>query len=365
MPYTISFWEEDTFIRTYDLIIVGAGIVGLSAAYYYKSKYPEKRVLVIEKGFYPQGASTRNAGFACFGSVTEILDDLKMESEEDVQNRIRARYEGLNKLRAVLGDEQISYRQCGGFELFENKEEFKKAANHIERFNHWLEDLTSEKEVYQSCRTNGYSAIKNRLEGAIHTGKMMKTLIEKVIQVGVEIRWNSRVTHIQESQIKINESIALNAQNVLIATNGFTSNLLPELPISPARGYVFVTNELKNNQWKGTFHYDKGYVYFRDIGNRVLLGGARNLDKQEETSSEFNVNPRIKNWLIDFANNVLRLENGWQIDYEWTGIMGFAQSKSPVLKKISEHLYTAVGLGGMGVAIGMQIGSDAVELMED
>ena len=31
---------------------------------------------------------------------------------------------------------------------------------------------------------------------------------------------------------------------------------------------------MKNLKIKGSFHYEKGYYYFRNIDNRILLGGG-------------------------------------------------------------------------------------------
>lgn len=364
MAFTPSYWEVTALHRKYDLVVVGGGIVGLSAAYYYKTAHPGSSVMVVDKGFFPEGASTRNAGFACFGSVTEIQDDLNTESEADVKKRIKARFDGLHKMRSVLGDDQIEYDQCGGYEIFENRVDFDRATVDIDRFNGWLKELINEDEVYSTCEVNGYPAIRNRMEGAIHTGLMMKTLLEKVEQSGVEFRWNCPVKKVTDNRLIISESVTLHSGKILVASNGFTRSLLPDLHISPARGYVMVTNELKNCRWKGTFHFDKGFVYFRNIGNRILLGGARNMDKKAEESSAFEVNPKIKKWLTRFANDILKLEDGWHVEYEWTGIMGFADTKSPILKKIDDHIWVAAGLGGMGVAIGMQIGSDASTMLQ-
>lgn len=344
---------------------MGAGIVGLSAAYYYKLDNPECRLLVLDRGFVPMGASTRNAGFACFGSVTEIMDDLQHESETDVKNRIKARFEGLKLLRSILGDSQIDYRPCMGYEIFDDETAFKNATGRIELFNMWLEDLTGEKEVYSETIINSYKAISNRLEGSLNSGKMMQTLIKKVEELGISIRWNSNVTDRQGSILAVNDETKLQAHKILFATNGFTSELLHDESVTPARGYVFVTNKLSDLQWKGTFHYDRGYVYFRDIDGRLLLGGARNKDFETETTTHFDINESIKKWLISFADSILKLEKGWKIDYEWTGIMGFASSKSPVIKKVDKTAYVAAGLGGMGVAIGMQIGRNAAEMLEN
>ncbi|MGC4234401.1 MAG: FAD-binding oxidoreductase, partial [Niabella sp.] len=67
----ISIWEAETFYAPQDIIIVGAGFTGLWTAFYLKQKYPSKKITIIERGPVPAGASGRNAGFACFGSLTE------------------------------------------------------------------------------------------------------------------------------------------------------------------------------------------------------------------------------------------------------------------------------------------------------
>ena len=83
-----SWWEKDTLARPYNLIVVGSGITGLSSALFFKRSRPGARVLVVDRGFWPTGATARNAGFACFGSAGELFDDLAAESEQAVRDRL-------------------------------------------------------------------------------------------------------------------------------------------------------------------------------------------------------------------------------------------------------------------------------------
>ena len=73
----LSYWELKSWLTNVDYTIVGSGIVGLNTALNLKKRFPKANILVLERGVLPQGASTKNAGFACFGSLSEILDDLK------------------------------------------------------------------------------------------------------------------------------------------------------------------------------------------------------------------------------------------------------------------------------------------------
>src|SRR5262249_36537378 len=114
----LSYWEKKSYFTDVDFCIIGSGIVGLNAALYLRKKFPKRNILVSERGFLTYGASTRNAGFACFGSVSELLDDLKNSSENEVFTLVKKRWDGLKRLRSNLGDKSIAYEEYGGYEIF-------------------------------------------------------------------------------------------------------------------------------------------------------------------------------------------------------------------------------------------------------
>lgn len=363
MDYETSFWESDTLLDSYDLIIIGAGIVGLSTALLYKDKNPDARVGVLERGFLPMGASTRNAGFACIGSISEHLADIKKESVHTVQQRMVRRYRGLSLLKQTLGEEAIGYEQCGGYELFTARKQFETSSQQMGRINEWLQELLGEPDVYREERMQNYPVICNRLEGALHPGKMMQALIEKAGRSGAELKWNSPVEKVNGDEIHIAGGPVLKAGKILFAANGFVRRLLPDMEVFPARGLVFITNKQEDLPWKGIFHHDRGYIYFRNVGERLLIGGARNLDAEGEETDRFGTNKYIKNHLVAFVSDVLKLPVGWHIEQQWSGIMGFTSTKTPIVKQIDTHQYIAAGLSGMGIAIGMEIAREASELL--
>ena len=117
----LSYWEQKEWLENIDFAIVGSGIVGLSTALFLKQRFPESNITLLEKGILPQGASTKNAGFACFGSLSEILQDLKTHSENEILELVQSRVQGLQLLRQHLGDASIDFRPYGGYELFLQK----------------------------------------------------------------------------------------------------------------------------------------------------------------------------------------------------------------------------------------------------
>jgi len=356
-----SFWEDALFHQHYDLVIVGAGLTGLSTALFFKNENPDARVLVLERGIFPIGASTRNAGFACIGTVGEHLADLEFNAEEQLKARIKARYKGLQLLISTLGEEHIGLDLCGGWEIFTNPSDFDQAKKHIARFNTWMEELIGEKEVYSAGEFESYPGIFNRLEGLLHPGKMIRRLIELNIGDGVELRWQANVTGVdfELGNVKTKDGLVVTADQIVLATNAFTSSLTDKESIKPGRGYVFVTSSIEDYKWNGTFHFNKGYVYFRNIGtDRLLIGGGRNVAYDAETTSEFGINQTIKKYLIEFVNSVIKLPEGWEIEREWSGIMGFTESKSASLEKVGTKTWQVAGLSGMGVALCMALGKN-------
>ena len=367
-----SFWETQTYFTNIDLIVVGSGIVGLNAAINYKEKHKNAKIVVLERGILPHGASTKNAGFACFGSVSELLADMKKSTEDTVWQTVEMRIKGLELLRKRLGDKQIDYKEYGGYELFDTKKRFDECSGSIDYFNNQIKSYTGIKNTYniENKKINGFQfkqiegLILNKKEGQIDTGKMMQNLIQLALSKGIIILNSIAVTKLQDlnTEVVLKSSIGdLKAKAVIIATNGFAKELLKLNDVKPARAQVLITKPIHHLKLKGTFHYDEGYYYFRNIGKRVLFGGGRNLDFKKETSSEFVLNSKIHQHLEKLLKTVILPDTPFEIEQRWCGIMGVGEEKRPIIKKISPNIVCAVRMGGMGVAIGSLVGKLAVE----
>ncbi len=373
----VSYWEKKSFFGLQDLIVVGSGIVGLSAAIHFKTKYPQKKVLIIERGIIPQGASTKNAGFACIGSAGELLSDLVNDDETTVFSLVERRKRGLDLLRATLGDKAICYEPLGGYELFENEDKYAKIAQKIDYLNKSLSEITGNKSTFSSSDSEindfGFKGIqhliKNNCEGQIDTGKMMLALEACAQKLGVQLLYGCSIKNvIQNSKISgvvLEKGIKIESNKVLVCTNGFAKELLPKLDVVPARAQVLVTSPIQNLKIKGSFHFDEGYYYFRNIENRVLFGGGRNLDFEGETTTEFDNTPLIMGRLKKMLAEMIIPQEKYTIEHTWSGIMAFGADKSPIVKQLAPNIYCAVRLGGMGVAIGSLVGKEAADLILD
>jgi len=368
----LSYWELKNWFTNVDYTVVGSGIVGLHAALRLRERFPDSKILVLEKGMLPQGASTKNAGFACFGSISEIIDDLKSHSEEEVFKLVQKRWKGLQLLRKRLGDERIDFKPYGGYELFLKEEEscYDECMSKLPFINEILRPLFKADAFVKEIDRFGFDGTREQLvfnpfEGQIDTGNMMQSLLKEASSANILILNQQTVTSFfdkgNEVEIALDD-FSFNTKKVLFATNGF-ANELTNGAVKPARAQVLVTEPIKNLDIKGTFHLDRGYYYFRNIGDRILLGGGRNLDFDVETTTEFAQTEIVQNKLEQFLKEVILPNQDFKIAHRWSGIMGIGNSKNPIVSQLSDNVYCGVRLGGMGVAIGSLIGTELADLI--
>jgi glycine/D-amino acid oxidase-like deaminating enzyme len=277
--YNTSFWETQTFLKKSDVIIIGSGIVGLSTAISIKEKNPALEVLIIDRNAYPLGASTRNAGFACFGSVTELLDDLEHADEEKVFSLLMDRVEGLRILKERVGN-TIDYSNCGSYELFDDGDDsIATYIDKIQYLNQKIFDYTGLEEVFSVRNTmdfpfSGFSPIliKNRFEGQLHPGKMTMEIMNICKKLGVQFLFGTKVEKIHNENIGAIvecEYFTLQCKKAILCSNGFTGEFFQDLDLKPARNQVIVTERIPDLDWSTCFHYDRGYIYFRNVDKRI------------------------------------------------------------------------------------------------
>ncbi|MFC4095712.1 NAD(P)/FAD-dependent oxidoreductase [Euzebyella saccharophila] len=368
----LSYWEYKTWLDRIDFTVVGSGITGLNCALQLRERFSNAKILVIDKGVLPQGASTKNAGFACFGSISEILDDLKNHSEDEVVNLVNRRWEGIQFLRKTLGDTAMDFQQFGGYEIFSKKDEelFESSMAQIGYMNELLLSVFGQKAFELYSNNFGFGnclnqSVVNPLEGQLNPGKMMIALLKKARAANISILNGVEVQHLEEgsnSVVVTTPEFEFSSNYVCIATNGFAAQLTGE-KIKPARSQVLLTKPLKNLKVQGTFHLDKGYSYFRNLDNRILLGGGRNLDFSGEETTKFGNTEVIQLHLKKVLTELILPNQQIEIDCRWSGIMGVGNSKRPIVKQLSDHVFCGVRLGGMGVAIGSLVGKEMANLV--
>jgi glycine/D-amino acid oxidase-like deaminating enzyme len=367
-----SFWEQDAMLDA-DFIVVGGGLLGLQTALELRARRPHAAIRVLERGALPCGASSRNAGFACFGSLTELLHDFATMGEDAAVELVARRWRGLQRLRARLGDAAIGYEALGGFELLFDAD--LPALERLEQVNACLKPVFGREPFSVDMAALERAAfgprvralVANPLEGQLHSGLLMQSLARLAAQQDIQVHTGVTVDALEETgdgvRVHVVQGAAFRAAAVALCINGFSRDLLPDAGIVPARGQVLVTEPIPGLPWRGCYHLDRGYYYFRNVGERVLLGGARHLCMDAEATTELAVTDTVQHALETLLHDTILPGRQVRIAQRWAGIMGFSADKQPIARRVSERVALGFCCNGMGVALGAEVAVQTAQIL--
>jgi len=369
-----SFWEKQQYLGKYDVIIIGSGFTGLSAGITLLKSKPVLRVAIIESATIGTLASSRNAGFMCYGSPSELGIDLEKHTSASMLQMIRAKQKGMKLLLQFAGKRNIQFKKVTAYEILQKNTPATYTANaHFNKLNELFKEALGIPQYFTHAIKRHFAAdyqdaIAFAYEGQLNPAATVFQLTQLFRNLG-GIHLNG-ITALglekSEGHFLIPTCLGnLQALQIIVATNAFTSSLIPSSQIQPKRAQVLITKPIAKLPYLGNFHIDYGYVYFRNVGNRLLLGGARNKDFDSENSA----NPAL-NQLIQSELNVIltKLLPGQKIEIEdrWAGIMGFDEHNSPQPKLLDSNLILVAGMNGMGTALGPALGYEAAnKLLSD
>ena len=234
----LSIWEKESFFAAQDIIIAGSGFAGLWSALQLINTNPKLKITIIERGIIPTGASTRNAGFSCFGSPSELLNDAAIMGEDKMWQLVGMRYKGLLEIRKHFTDDETGYNADGGYECFAtDSKDWEACKEKLQWLNDGLKKISGEENLYNiaddkisALGLKGFAhLIESRAEGGLHPGKLVQALLKKVQSMGVQVLTGIEIKSYTEKEnqviIETDQLISFSTSQLLLCTNAFTKQL--------------------------------------------------------------------------------------------------------------------------------------------
>ncbi len=268
-----------------DVVVIGGGFTGLSAAYYLTESLPTKKVALLEATRCGNGASGRNGAM--------VLNLKHTEGEPEINRRMYQltvdNVETLRKLSEAAGMD-CELDQHGALTVMNSANQASQAQTDLRVAHaHGLPlEYWDKIQTAAAIGTPVYAgAVFDPGAGQVHPGKLLclwKSLAEKG---GVHIFEDTPVTAIREGalhSITTRDGFTVRAPLLVLATNAYTSKLgLLRAAVAPIFNYIGITPKLEPEQlrelnWKIPipFNDNRQEVYYAGFtrDGRVHFGGG-------------------------------------------------------------------------------------------
>jgi glycine/D-amino acid oxidase-like deaminating enzyme len=341
-----------------EVAVVGAGLSGLTAAW--SLAEAGRDVWVVDQAGVGGGASGHNGGIVAPGLADPYGEAVERLGRDTARTLLAMSWRTVDLLQDVarLVPFDIELELPGRVTLARDREELRRLETNAEllREDGQVVDLLGPEAVPTPLQGEFIGGIRLR-GGFVHSGRLVSALATLSQTAGVRIVAPvavERVEHRAGGWRLRAGSWFLDAEEVLLATNGWTRRLYPSLPIEPQRGQVIVTEPLPP-VLAHAMSARAGFDYFHQRRDgRLVIGGFRDKDFAAEATDEMALNDRIQ---AELAALAARLAGHVpRIDWRWAGIMGFTPDHLPIVAELEEHLWVAAGYSGHGVVMAPLVG---------
>ena len=349
---TSSYWlseEHESFPQAQpdggvDVAVVGGGVTGCACAHVLAKT--GRRVRVYEAREIAGGASGRNGGFALRGGASAYDAASEQLGRDRARELWRWTERHLDRLEELAGD---AFRRTGSLRLASDGEEREELEAEYEALREdgfaaeWRDELPA------PLRGRYEGAIFNPPDGSLQPARWVRRLAGLAAAAGAELRQNQKVTSLAE----------LEADQVVIATDGYTGGLLPGLDavVQPTRGQVVVTEPLERRLFPCPHYARHGYDYWQQTpDNRLVVGGLRDKALDEENTAEEQTTSLIQGHLERFVGELTG--DSAEITHRWAGIFGWTRDRLPLVGRIPGHegVWVSAGYSGHGNVMGLACG---------
>lgn len=374
---SISFWSDkskDIKKRQFDVIIVGAGITGLSTAYWMNKEDSSLKIAIIEKGTIGAGATGRNAGFITCGSVEHFNRMVTKHGETQALEIWRFAEENMSLLKSEIingSEKDLEFEQRGAYSLAAQDNEFtelKSVAKLMESFKIPVEVCDSKQIIKRLGAEHFVGGIRYCNDGAINPIKLIERISEKINCTLLEYTEAFSVEEASSGNrlVKTNKG-DFEAPIIIYCTNGYSAALNSYFKdkIYPTRGQIMVTEPVDvfmDGPCYANFYLD----YFRQLANgSLLIGGFRQIEKETEVGYSDHTTEAIQAALHDFVLKHLPKFKDTKITHRWAGVMGFSSDGEPMMGSLPDdnQVFFCGGFTGHGIGLAFRSAKSLVDMV--
>ena len=327
-----------------DVAIVGAGVTGCSAAL--RLAEAGRSVRVYDERGIAEGASGRNGGFALPGGATRYDIACETYGREQAREFWQWTEDEVEILASLAGD---AFRDVGSYRLAVDEEEREQIRAEYEALRadgfdvEWLDELPG------VLAGSFQGVIAHASGGSIQPARFVRRLAARAADAGAEFREHEHVDDVT----------GLDADHVLVATDGYGHGLVPELmeAIWPTRGQVIVSEPLDRVLYDRPHYARQGFDYWQQLPDRrVLLGGFRDVSILDELTDVEEMTAPVQAALERFLGELIGETP--RISHRWAGIFGLTQDMLPLVGHVPgrDGLWVAGGYSGHGNVLGFACG---------
>lgn len=355
--------------RQSDVVIIGSGFTGLSAAIVCAKA--GMSVTVLDKGPIGFGCSSRNGG-SIGSSIKPDLAALTKRHGIARASAIRAEsHAAVRHLDAFIKQYEIDcdWGYCGRYIAAHTPamyEALRREADAAEGLGEAAMTMVPRERQLSELGSDRYfgGAIIHDY-GGLHPAKLHNGTLDAAKAAGAGCWGNREVVEISRNAVAAGFTLrlaggeVLRAGKVLVATNGYSGNLVPWLKrrIIPIGTQMLATEELPDNvahtlvpNMRMVNDTRKLVLYFRRSpdGKRMVFGGRASITQTEPMKTL----PRLHEMMLSVYPQLA----GHKVSHAWSGTVAYTFDELPHIGE-NDGLHYCMGYCGSGVSLSIYYGT--------
>lgn len=362
---TASIWQQAHRRRTvsYDVAVVGGGIVGCATAYWLYQRDPSLRVAIVDAGALGGGASGRNAGFVLLGTHHDYLTSIRRYGERTAHRLWQFTREN-RRLLSDLEGSAFGWKESGSLTVAGDEEEddrLRRALPYM-RAAGIPGVYLGPPETRKRLHSQGFRGSLYVTSGAaIDPLRLVRTL---AAQSNADVLTHHRVTGMKDSGSGVQidtPRISICAEQAVLAAGAYAPQIVPALQtyVRPVRAQMLATHPTSDQGIPLPVYSHDGHYYVRQLDDGTLLaGGGRQNHRDTEVGYEDATTPAVQADIERYLHTHFPWTTSLRVQTRWSGTMGFSPDERPVVDRVPgvPQAVFATGFTGHGMGFGMRMG---------